>query len=36
MKTVYINNLGYLKGPSVTNATNILEVTDEIADKISQ
>lgn len=35
MKKVYVNNLGYLAGPSVTEANIQIEVTDEIAEKIS-
>lgn len=35
MKKVYVNNLGYLAGPSVENATTEVEVTEEIAEKLS-
>lgn len=34
MKTVYINNLGYVAGPSVVGADIAIEVADEIADKL--
>lgn len=35
MKTVYVNNLGYREGPSVTDATIAIEVTDEVEQQIS-
>lgn len=34
MKTVQVNNLGYLIGPSVSDATIEIEVTDETAEKL--
>jgi hypothetical protein len=35
MKIVKVNNLGYLIGPSVTDATIEVEVTDELAEKLN-
>lgn len=35
MKTVYINNLGYLQGPSVRDANRAIEVSDDIAETLS-
>lgn len=36
MEKVYVNNLGYLAGPSVFDANNEIEITDEVAYKISK
>ena len=35
MAIVYVNNLGYLQGPSVDNATRAIEVSEELAEKLS-
>lgn len=35
MTTVYVNNLGYLEGPAVKDATIEIEVSDEVAKKLS-
>jgi hypothetical protein len=35
MPKIYINNLGYLAGPAVENATTELEVSEEQAEKLS-
>ena len=35
MKTVSVNSLGYLAGPSVRDATITIEVSDELAEQLS-
>jgi hypothetical protein len=35
MKIVYVNNLGYLQGPSVRDATKPVEVSDDLAEELS-
>lgn len=35
MKTVYVNNLGYLQGPSVEDATRAIEVSEELYETLS-
>lgn len=35
MPKIYINNLGYLAGPSIENTTIEMEVSEEQAEKLS-